>query len=145
MEKQEREALAAKFERHADEEGKILGEYRSFAESLKGGPAAFLIDLILTEEELHHLLLKNTAKWLRQPPTSAGAATPAGVGGALVRRTKQLQEHEKETIDSCKSLQKTLSGADADLLSSILDVMALDSEKHYRLLLTVEKMLSGLL
>ena len=60
-----RESLAATFERHAGEEGKILAQYRTLVEKLGGSPARFLIKLILTEEELHHELLRATAKWLR--------------------------------------------------------------------------------
>lgn len=140
----ERESLAAKFERHADEEGKILTEYRALSEKLAGGPASFIIDLILTEEEMHHLLLLTTAKWLRDPGTWKGTGIPAGsVGEELLRRTEQLKKHEKETIDSCLSLRSTLSGADEDIIGSVLEVMTLDSEKHHRLLTTVEKLIKG--
>lgn len=142
--KKEREALAAKFERHAEEEGKILTEYRALAESLGKGPAGFVIDMILTEEELHHLLLKTTAAWLREAPQASPALTSATVIADLVRRTQQLQRHEKETVDSCQSLRATVSGPDAEVIASVLDVMALDSEKHHRLLMTVEKMLKSL-
>jgi hypothetical protein len=46
-----RESLAATFERHAEEEGKILAQYRTLVEKLGDIPARFLIKLILTEEE----------------------------------------------------------------------------------------------
>lgn len=140
----ERESLAAKFERHAEEEGKILSEYRALSEKLAGGPAAFIIDMILTEEEMHHLLLVTTAKWLREPATWKGSGLPEGsIGEELLRRTQQLKKHEKETIDSCLSLRASLSGADEDVIGSVLEVMTLDSEKHHRLLSTVEKLIKG--
>ncbi len=139
-----RETLAATFERHAEEEGKILTQYRTMAEQLGDSPARFLIKLILTEEELHHELLRATAKWLREHPGAEGRPVPPG-GSAeeLLRRTEQLQYHEKETIETCRGLRSSLSGTGGELLSSVLDVMALDSEKHHRLLTTVQKMLKG--
>ncbi|MBI4519979.1 MAG: hypothetical protein HY701_04030 [Gemmatimonadetes bacterium] len=141
--KKGRESLAAQFERHADEEGKILAEYRALSEKLKESAASFLIDLILTEEELHHLLLRTTAKWLREPPAAAGEAVPPGNGrDEILRRTQELKKHEKETIDACRSMRLELSTPDADVVASVLEVMALDSEKHHQLLLTVEKMLA---
>ena len=64
----ERELLAAKFDDHAEEEGKILAEYRVLSDKLGRSAVGVLIDMILTEEEIHHLLLRTTAKWLREPP-----------------------------------------------------------------------------
>ena len=71
-----RESLAATFDRHAEEEGKILAEYRTLSEKLGEGPAGFLVNLILTEEEIHHLLLRTTAKCLRELPTEEERAIP---------------------------------------------------------------------
>jgi hypothetical protein len=139
-----RESLAATFERHATEEGKILAQYGALAETLGDSPARFLIKLILTEEELHHELLRATAKWLREHSAEAESPVPPG-GGAdeLLRRTEQLQRHETDTIEACRRLRADLSGTGGELLASVLDVMAMDSEKHHRLLTTVRKMIKG--
>jgi hypothetical protein len=139
-----RESLAATFERHAEEESKILAQYRTLVEKLGDSPARFLIKLILTEEELHHELLRATAKWLREHSGAEGNSIPPGASAdELLRRTEQLQHHEKETIEACRSLQSDLSGTGGELLSSVLDIMAMDSEKHHRLLTTVQKMIKG--
>jgi len=139
-----RESLAATFERHAEEEGKILAQYRTLVEKLGDSPARFLIKLILTEEELHHELLRATAKWLREHSEAEANAIPPGASAEeLLRRTEQLQHHEKETIEACRSLRSDLSGTGGELLSSVLDIMAMDSEKHHRLLTTVQKMIKG--
>ena len=139
-----KETLAATFERHAEEEGKILTQYRTLAERLGDSPARFLIKLILTEEELHHELLRATAKWLREHSGAEGRPVPPGGSTEeLLRLTEQLQHHERETIEACNGLRSNLSGTGGDLLSSVLDVMALDSEKHHRLLITVRRMIKG--
>ena len=137
-----RETLAATFDRHAEEEGKILTEYRTLAEGLGDSPARFLIKLILTEEELHHELLRATAKWLREHSGAEGRPVPPGGDTEeLLRLTEQLQRHEKETIEACDGLRSSLLGTGGELLSSVLYVMALDSEKHHRLLATVRRMI----
>ena len=139
-----RESLAATFERHAEEEGKILAQYRTLVEKLGDSPARFLIKLILTEEELHHELFRAAAKWLREHSGAEGNAIPPGASAdELLRRTEQLQHHEKETIEACRSLRSALSGIGGELLPSVLDIMAMDSEKHHRLLTTVQKMIKG--
>jgi hypothetical protein len=68
---------------------------------------------------------------------------PGASAEELLRRTEQLQHHEKETVEACRSLRSDLSGTGGELLSSVLDIMAMDSEKHHRLLTTVQKMIRG--
>ena len=139
-----RASLAATFERHAEEEGRILAEYRALAEKLGDSPVRFLIKLILTEEELHHELLRVTARWLREHPAAEGTRIPLDEGAEeLLQRTEQLQRHEKETIEVCSGLRAGLSGMSGDLIGSVLDVIAMDSEKHHRLLTTVRRMMKG--
>jgi hypothetical protein len=139
-----RESLAAAFERHAEEEGKILAQYEALADKLREGPAKFLIRLILTEEELHHELLRATAKWLREHTTSEERSTPpVGSTEELWRRTEELQRHEVDTVEVCRKLRAELGGTGGALLASVLDVVAMDSEKHHRLLTTVLRMIRG--
>lgn len=138
----EREALAAKFERHADEEGKILAEYRVLSEKLGNSSAGNLVTHILTEEELHHLLLRTLATWMRERPTERERAVPEDADRAeLLRLTHLLQRHERETVEACRGAQAQLSGEDAGLCGALMDAMVLDSEKHHRLLDAVEALL----
>jgi hypothetical protein len=138
----ERESLAAKFERHADEEGRILAQYRALAEKLGNSSAGSLVSHILTEEELHHLLLRTLAQWLRERPNGAADAIPGDADRAeLLRLTRTLQRHEQETIATCRGAKSALFGDSADLLGTLLDALVLDGEKHHRLLAAVERLL----
>lgn len=138
----ERASLAAKFERHADEEGKILAQYRVLAEKLGSSSAANLVSHILTEEELHHLLLRTLAKWLREAPSQQEPCTPPDVDRAeLLRLTAELQKHELETIAACRTAKSQLPAEHAELFGTLLEAMVLDSEKHHRLLAAVATML----
>jgi len=140
----EREALAAKFDRHADEEGRILDQYRTLAEALGDGPAGMLVNQILTEEEIHHLLLRTMATWLREHSEAPPAAVGRDVDRTeLLRLTETLQHHERETIDACRALMGQISGASSHLLRTLLETMVLDSEKHHRLLTTVQELLKA--
>ena len=139
---EERESLARKFDRHADEEGAILAEYRVLAEKLKNSSAGMLVNQILTDEEIHHLLLRTIATWLREPEGKAKTTIPPGANrGDLLRVTQALQRHEGETIEACRALLQQLSDNSGELIDALLEAMVLDSEKHQRLLTAVEKAL----
>jgi len=139
------ESLADEFERHADQEGHILAEYRVLADDLGDSAAGVLVNQILTDEEVHHLLLRTMAGWLRAQ--SLGADTMKVPQNAnrteLLRRTRMLQEHERETIEACRELQPRLSGDMAGLLGTLLEVLILDSEKHEKMLRAVERILTS--
>jgi hypothetical protein len=143
MDPKERTTLAAQFERHADEEGKILAEYRVLAEKLGNSSAGNLVSHILTEEELHHLLLRTLATWMRAASTEHERAIPPEADRAeLLRLTRILRKHEIETVDACRGTKARLSGTDDELVGTLLDAMVMDSEKHHRLLGAVEQLLT---
>ncbi len=138
----ERDSLAAKFEHHAEEEGKLLADYRVLAEKLGDDILGNLVSHILTEEEMHHLLLCTMAKWLRQS-SEPGRSLPQPDRAELLRLTQKLQRHEEDTIDACSSLQARLEAQNEELLTTLLDAMILDTEKHRRLLALVAKLLKA--
>lgn len=133
--------FAESLERHVEAETKILDEYRTLAGTMEDGPISFLIDLILTEEEQHHFLLRTMARRLREPFTEDEQELSWVVDPPeLLRQTQRLREHERKTIDACLQLKSQVPLENADLFTALLDVMILDSEKHERLLLAVEKL-----
>jgi len=139
----DRESLAAELERHMAEEGEILREYRALSDKLTEGPVSFLIDRIVTDEEMHHFLLHTLSNWLRTPPTPSESPVPQGADlEAILHQTHLLQEHEKQTIEDCRDLISRLSGEGGELFEALLEAVALDSEKHHRLLSAVEKLLA---
>ncbi len=140
----QREALAQQFDRHVEEEGKILEGYGTLSDKLTEGPLSVLINQIATEEEMHHFLLRTMAEWLRSPPAPIRSLAEHGLDPeALLNQTRALQEHEKQTIAECRELKPRLVGEDRAILETLLDVIALDSEKHHRILTTLEKMIGG--
>lgn len=139
---EQRESLATELERHADEEGSILAQYRVLAERLGDSAAGMLVDQILTDEEVHHLLLRTMARWLREGGGPGTAPIPVGANRTeLLRLTQRLQAHESETIAACSTLCSQLSGDNAEIMGVLLEVMVLDSEKHHRLLTVLQRLL----
>lgn len=138
----EREALAAEFDRHVCEEDAILKEYHQLSDALPDGPLSVLINQIVTEEEMHHFLLRTLSDWLRTPPSGVGEIPPGGLDrDAILRQTRALQEHEKTTVEACRSLKSRFDSQGDDLFECLLESIALDSEKHHRLLATVARLI----
>ncbi len=136
----QRETLAAEFDRHVAEEDDILKEYRALSDKLSDGPLRVLVDHIVTEEEMHHFLLRTLSDWLRTPPAPVASLTDQGLDrDAILRYTTTLQDHETQTIEACRSLRSRLSGDEGEIFEALLDAIALDSEKHHRLLTTLGK------
>ena len=134
----DREALAAELDRHVTEEGEILQEYRRFSDKLEDGPLSVLVDHITTEEEMHHFLFRTLSDWLKAPPAPSASLAAQGLDrDEILRHTRALQEHEQETVEACRDLKSRLAGDDRELFEALLDAIALDSEKHHRLLSAV--------
>ncbi len=138
-----RESLAASFDRHANEEGRILETYRELAENLGEDALGSLVSHILTEEELHHLLLRTMASWLREPREASPTKRHSVDRPKLLQLTRELRRHERETIDACHELRSRIPEEGGTVTRALLEAMALDSEKHHRLLGAVEAMLEG--
>ena len=140
----ERNALADEFERHIAEEGDILKKYHLLSDKLVDGRLSVLVNHIMTEEEMHHFLLRTLSDWLGAPAPRAETRTESDPDrDELLRLTRMLRGHEKKTIDACRGLKSRLSGDEGELFDAVLDAIILDSEKHHRLLATVEKLIGG--
>ena len=139
----ERGAFASSLDRHVEEEDAILREYRELSEKLGNGPVGFLIDLILTEEEQHHFLLRSMAKRIRQSPVGEvpEEGPPEAKQEEVLEQTRRLWEHERETITAFRALHSQVTMKDVTFYQALLEVIISDSEKHQRLLSAVEKMI----
>ncbi len=142
IDKKGREFFAESLDRHVEAEGRMLEEYRALSEKIANGPVGLLVDLILTEEEQHHFLLRTMANRLKQSLTGEAKEFEAKglVRDELLRQTQRLQEHERETISACRHLKTQISSEEKEFFDTLLDVLILDSEKHERLLSAIEKM-----
>ena len=136
----QREICAACLDRHVETESAIMEEYRSLAGPIESGPIRFLIDFILHDEERHHGLLRMMAKYLRIKNRRKSALPWVIDPQEFARHMHQLQEHERETIAACRDLKSQVPPDESEFFSALLDAVILDSEKHERLLLAVERL-----
>jgi rubrerythrin len=140
----ERRALADEFERHIEEEGEIVKKYHSLSDKLTDDRLSVLVNHIATEEEMHHFLLRTLADWLQASAPRAATRIASGPDrDELLRVTRMLRGHEKKTTEACRGLKSRLSDEEGELFDAVLDAIILDSEKHHRLLATVEMLIGG--
>jgi hypothetical protein len=138
-------------ERHASAEAETLVQYEQLAVSSGDPVVALVMRLILDDEERHHGLLKrieaslsDALNWSHSPAALPTAPTPqqplqadlAAVARALIAEERTGARKMRELADQ----EKGISGG---LHSLLLEMMALDSEKHARLLHFVENRLHG--
>jgi len=138
----QRKALAAELQRHVAEEDEILQEYRTLSDKLADGRLSILIDHIVTDEEMHHLLFRTLAEWLEAPPAAEQSLASQGLDRDLIReQTRRLKEHEARTVETCRHLIGSMAGDQNRLFAGVLDAIVHDSEKHHRLLTLVEELI----
>jgi len=143
------EWLLEAVERHASAEQDALAEYEFVAEASADPVIALVMRLILEDEERHHGLLRrieatlrDALNWTHSPSALPEPALPQQpVARDLVAITRALVEEERTGARMMRDLAQREKGIDAGLDSLLLEMMAMDSEKHARLLQFVQQRL----
>jgi hypothetical protein len=136
-------------ERHASLEVEALGQYEHLGKASGDPVIALVMRLILEDEERHHGLLQRISSTLRDalnwtyspdalPRTTAPATT---TDEDLTSLARALIDEEKTGAQALRGLAQREKGLGGGLDSLLLEMMAMDSEKHARLLLFVQRRL----
>jgi hypothetical protein len=137
------ERLLQSVERHIELEAGALGQYEYLATASGDPVVALVMQLILEDEERHHGLLKRMASTLRDTLywTHSAEALPKGLDTVddaapedLAKIAHELIDEEKTGAQALRNLAQRERGLDSGLDSLLLEMMALDSDKHARLL-----------
>jgi hypothetical protein len=138
-------------ERHAAAEQDALGEYAFVAEASADPVVALVMRLILDDEVRHHGLLqrmeatlRDALEWTHSPsalPTSTLPEQPLTCD--LVTQTRALIDEERTGAKMLRELAHKEKAIDAGLHSVLLEMMAIDSDKHARLLEFVQNRLEA--
>jgi rubrerythrin len=147
------ERLLQAVERHATLEADALDQYEYLAQ-VSGDPViALVMRLILDDEVRHHGLLGRIAATLRDAlywthtpaslPKSDTHATPTPAAEELATVARALIEEERTGARALRDLATRQKGLDGGLDSLLLEMMAMDSDKHARLLQFVHKRLEA--
>ena len=146
--KKERELLVVGLERLLRKESKIGEEYRALAEMLESVPVSLLLNWVVIEEEAHHTILSNIIHSLKQTVQKGSETGPDGL--EMERETmlcwvKRLTMKEKVVVADCRSLKSQASWENRGVIDAFLDALIMDSEKHQRFLLAVEKTVENMI
>jgi hypothetical protein len=136
------EWLLESVERHAAAEADNLVLYEEIKQESGDPVVALVMGLILDDEERHHGLLRRMEAGLRDALnwTHSASALPSALppGAPLARNlgavAKELIAEERTGAHKMRELARNEKGIDAGLDSVLLEMMAMDSEKHARLL-----------
>jgi rubrerythrin len=129
-------------ERHATAEQDALDQYEYIGTASGDPVVALVMRLILEDEERHHGLLKrmeatlgDALNWTHTPSALPETTIPQrAVASELATTTRALIEEENTGARYLRKLANDEKGIDAGLHSLLLEMMAMDSEKHARLL-----------
>ena len=140
--KKERELLVMGLEKLLRKQNKIVDDYHALAEILESIPVGLLLDWVVIEEEAHHTLLINIIHALKQ---TAQKGSENGADGVEMERDTmlcwvgRLRMKEQAVVAACLSLKGQACWGNGNVVDAFLDALVMDSEKHQRLLLAVEK------
>jgi len=136
------EWLLEAVERHALAERDALDQYE-YIGTVSGDPViALVMRLVLEDEERHHGLLKrieaslrDALNWTHSPEALPPTATPQGpVSRELLETTYALVDEERTGARYLHELSRREKAVGSGLQSLLIEMMAMDSEKHARLL-----------
>ena len=133
------ERLLDAFEAHIASEADSIATYRQLSESTTDPVVALLTRLIVADEAQHHRLLERMATTLRDDLnwTHSPDALPAATGEhdeKLLELTRALADQERHSGRELRALARQQRHAFDGLFELLLEVMAMDSDKHERIL-----------
>ena len=141
--------LLSAVERHASLEAEALGQYEHLAQASDDPVVALVMRLILEDEERHHGLLKRISttlrdalNWTHSPDALPRATAPTTVTDEdLPAQARALIDEEKTGAQALRGLAQREKGLGGGLHGLLLEMMAMDSEKHAHLLQYVQRRL----
>jgi len=143
------ERALSHIEQHLADEAAAGVAYETFAEH--GDPSIrYLAGLLAADEQRHHQILENIARALRAEIAGGAVATgvpePSPLTAAqrkdLLEETRRLLEIESADAAALKELKRDLRPArDETLWPLLAEIMALDTDKHIRILKGIDRLL----
>ncbi len=144
------ERLLRAVDTHAAAEADALSQYEYLADASGDPVIALVMRLILDDEVRHHGLLHRMAttlrdalEWTTSPAALPKGAPPARVSGPYVELARMLIEEERTGARALRRLAEEEKDINGGLDSLLLEMMAMDSDKHARLLQFVQHRLEG--
>ena len=144
------ERLRTAVDAHARAEADALDQYEYLATSSGDPVIALVMRLVLEDEERHHGLLRrieatldDALNWTHSPNALPTAAPEASQAPGLVELAKVLIAEERTGARILRDLAERQRQIDGGLHSLLIDMMAMDSEKHAMLIQFVQHRLES--
>ena len=136
------ERVLEAFERHAASEADSIGLYAEIAQTSPDPVIALLMSLVHEDELRHHGLLERMAarlrddlRWTHSPEALPSGVIPRTAGpNETPEVVHNLAKEEHEGVDHLRRLAREVSTLHNGLLALLLEMMALDSEKHEKVM-----------
>ena len=131
--------------------GKRVKSWRSTApwpRCSKIFPLGLLLDWVVIEEEAHHTLLINIIHVLKQTAQKGGENGADSVEmerDTMLCWVGRLRMKEQAVVAACLSLKGQACWENGNVVDAFLDALVMDSEKHQRFLLAVEKAIENII
>jgi rubrerythrin len=144
------ERLLHAVDTHAAAEEDALGQYEYLATASGDPVVALVMRLILDDEVRHHGLLHRMAAtlrdaldWTTSPEALPTRAPRARQSGGFAKLARSLIEEERTGAHALRRLADREKDINGGLDSVLLEMMAMDSEKHAHLLQFVQRRLDN--
>ena len=132
-------------------EVEALAQYEHLAQASGDPVIAMVMRLILEDEERHHGLLKRISStlrdaldWTYSPDALPRSTAPVSATDEdLASLARALIDEEKTGAQALRGLAQRERGLGGGLDSLLLEMMAMDSDKHARLLHFVQRRLEA--
>lgn len=138
--------LVGAIESHISEEQASIEAYRQLAGETRDPVVAALMRLLVEDEERHHRMFEEIGKTLRDRffwQEDAPAQMTDGAGTLKwLRRVHTLEADEQRGARALRELAHRAHSQGEPLVRELLDAMAIDSDKHARLLRVVGQRLT---
>jgi rubrerythrin len=137
-------------ERHALAERDALDQYEYLGSASGDSGIALVMRLILEDEQRHHGLLKrieaslrDALNWTHSPDALPVTVPQEPIANDLAQLARELIEEEHTGARYLRNLAHQQKGIGSGLHSLLIEMMAMDSEKHARLLQYVHDRLAA--
>jgi rubrerythrin len=144
------ERLLHAVDTHAAAEADALGQYEYLAEASGDPVIALVMRLILDDEVRHHGLLhrmsatlRDALEWTSSPEALPKGAPKGRATGPIASLAHLLIEEERTGARALRRLADEEKDINGGLDSLLLEMMAMDSEKHAHLLQFVQHRLEA--
>jgi rubrerythrin len=130
---------------HGHDEGALLARYEQVAGRVDEPSIRYLVNLILEDEQRHHRVLIELANAIAldgvhdTAPAVPNIPSQKVIDVGLAAETAALLAAERRDRDELKRLRRKLKDfSETTLWTLLVDLMILDTEKHARILETIQ-------